>query len=101
MIERRQAYRVRREHIGLVFTWAHMLVGLYSILWRRGSPMANELQKLIDAARVRPFPHAEREAQRRSFAYGNTKIENPRITRATVDQQADALKQQRLLKSER
>jgi Fic family protein len=54
----------------------------------------NELQKLIEAAKLRSFPEAEREAQRRSFAYGNTKIENPRITRQTVDQQAEKLKTQ-------
>jgi len=43
--------------------------------------MPNDLQKLIDAARLREFSPAEREEQRRSFAYGNTKIENSRITR--------------------
>ncbi len=53
--------------------------------------MPHELQKLIDAAKTREFPPAEREAQRRSFAYGNTKIENSRITRKTVDQQAEIL----------
>jgi hypothetical protein len=57
--------------------------------------MPTDLQKLIDAAKVRPFPATEREAQRRSFAYGNTKIENPRITRRTVDQQAEILKSKR------
>lgn len=56
--------------------------------------MPNELQKLIDAAKYRTFSESEREAQRRSFAYGNTNIENPRITRQTVDQQADKLKAQ-------
>jgi hypothetical protein len=56
--------------------------------------MGQELQKLIDAAKVRPFPASEREAQRRSFAYGNTKIENPRITREMVDDQAEVLKHQ-------
>jgi len=54
----------------------------------------NELERLIDAAKRRIFPEAEREAQRRSFAYGNTKIENSRITRETVDQQAEKLKSQ-------
>ena len=34
---------------------------------------------------------AQREAQRRSFVYGNTKIENDRITRELVDEQADLL----------
>jgi hypothetical protein len=42
--------------------------------------MNSELQTLIDAARMRPFSEEEREAQRRSFAYGNAKIENDRIT---------------------
>jgi hypothetical protein len=59
---------------------------------KEGAFMSTHLQKLIEAAKVRPFPAAEREAQRRSFAYGNTKIENPRITRSTVDQQAEILK---------
>jgi hypothetical protein len=42
--------------------------------------MTVELNKLIEAARQRPFPEAEREVQRRSFAYGNAKIENDRVT---------------------
>lgn len=42
--------------------------------------MTDELNKLIEAARTRPVSEAEREAQRRSFAYGNAKIENPDIT---------------------
>lgn len=54
--------------------------------------MPNALQKLIDEARNRPFPPEERDAQRRSFAYGNTKIENDRITREMVDQQDELLK---------
>uniref|UniRef100_E6QIF2 Uncharacterized protein n=1 Tax=mine drainage metagenome TaxID=410659 RepID=E6QIF2_9ZZZZ len=53
--------------------------------------MMDYLQKLIDAARRVPFPKEEREAQRRSFAYGNTRIENERITREMVDEQAEAL----------
>jgi hypothetical protein len=54
--------------------------------------MPTDLQKLIDAARLREFPASEREEQRRSLAYGNTRIENPRITRETVDRQAEILK---------
>ena len=42
--------------------------------------MNDELSALIEAAKARPFSEAEREAQRRSFAYGNAKIENDRIT---------------------
>lgn len=54
--------------------------------------MPTYLEQLIAAARVKDFSPAEREAQRRSFAYGNTHIENSRITRETVDEQAEALK---------
>ena len=54
--------------------------------------MPDYLQQLIDAARNRPFTTEEREAQRRSFAYGNTKIENDRITREMVDRQDELLK---------
>lgn len=42
--------------------------------------MTEELEKLIEAAKRHPFSEAEREEQRRSFAYGNAKIENDRIT---------------------
>lgn len=54
--------------------------------------MTNYLQELVEAARRVPFPAEDREAQRRSFAYGNTHIENERITREMVDEQAEALK---------
>ena len=53
--------------------------------------MTDALQQLIEAARHSPFHEDEREAQRRSFAYGNTHIENERITREMVDEQAEAL----------
>jgi len=53
--------------------------------------MSPQLQALIDAARTRPFSSEERQAQRRSFAYGNAKIENDRITRAMVDEQDEIL----------
>ena len=56
--------------------------------------MPDQLQKLIEEARNRPFPPDEREAQRRSFAYGNTKIENDRITREMVDKQDELLKRE-------
>lgn len=50
-----------------------------------------KLENLIAAARnVIPTPQ-EQEEQRRSFAYGNTRIENPRITRETIDQEAEEL----------
>lgn len=53
--------------------------------------MTNYLQELIEAARLAPFSKDERGAQRRSFAYGNTHIENERITRQMVDEQAKLL----------
>ena len=53
--------------------------------------MIERLQKLLEQAK-RAVPSAqEKEEQRRSFAYGNTKIENPCITREMVDREADAL----------
>ncbi len=44
--------------------------------------MDSNLQRLIDLARQHTITPAEREAQVRSFAYGNTKIENASITKA-------------------
>lgn len=58
--------------------------------------MTNYLQELIEAAKRVPFTEDEREAQRRSFAYGNTRIENDRITREMIDEQAEVLKQESL-----
>lgn len=53
--------------------------------------MTKNLEILLEAAKkVVPTPE-EKEQQRRSFAYGNTKIENSRITREMVDSAADAL----------
>jgi hypothetical protein len=42
-----------------------------------------------------PQSSADREAQRRSFAYGNTSIENPRITRELIDREAEKLDAER------
>jgi hypothetical protein len=58
----------------------------------------NDLQQLIEEARHRPFTAEERQAQRRSFAYGNTKIENDLITRemiAEADEKIEAELQRR------
>jgi len=60
--------------------------------------MPDHLQMLIDAARSRSISDEEREAQRRSFAYGNTKIENDRITREMVDEQDELLKTAELVR---
>jgi len=54
--------------------------------------MPEELEKLVEAAKRITMTEEEAERQRRSFAYGNSKIENDRITRETVDRQAEQLK---------
>lgn len=50
-----------------------------------------ELYQLIDKARRIRMTPADREEQRRSFAYGNASIENPSVTREVVDKAADQL----------
>jgi hypothetical protein len=53
--------------------------------------MSPETQKLLEAARLVHFTPTDKEEHRRSFAYGNTKIENSRITRELIDQEAENL----------
>ena len=53
--------------------------------------MTDALKKLIEATRKLDQSAREREQQRRSFAYGNTKFENDRITREMIDRQAELL----------
>ena len=57
--------------------------------------MTEKLKDLLDKARKVELSPEKKEEQRRSFAYGNTNIENPRITREMVDQEADKLKKSR------
>ncbi len=57
--------------------------------------MTDKLRELIDRAQSVPMSDADKEAQRRSFAYGNAHIENERITKAMVEEAA-----QRIAKSE-
>jgi hypothetical protein len=53
--------------------------------------MNPDLERLIEVAkRIKPTPE-HREEQRRSFGYGNTAYENPRITREMIDRQAEKL----------
>ena len=54
--------------------------------------MTDKLSALIEKARSVRMSTRESEQQRRSFAYGNTKIENERITREMVDERAEALR---------
>jgi len=51
----------------------------------------NELDKLLERARHRHVSPEEREAQRISFAYGNARLSNPRITRDSMKEAADQL----------
>ena len=53
--------------------------------------MPEELKRLIEAARNVPMSPAQKEQQRRSFAYGNTAFENPQITREMIDREAEKL----------
>ncbi|MGH9517687.1 MAG: hypothetical protein ACRD3P_18635 [Terriglobales bacterium] len=52
--------------------------------------MTKYLEDLLEAAKKAVLTPEEKEQQRRSFAYGNTVIENPRITREMIDRAADA-----------
>ena len=53
--------------------------------------MSDELKDLIEKSRHVQMTPEEKERQRRSFAYGNAKIENDRITRELVDREAELL----------
>ena len=53
--------------------------------------MSHKLMELIEKARYRHVSPEERQAQRISFAYGNTAIENPLVTREMVIQAAAEL----------
>lgn len=55
------------------------------------STKTSDLAKLLSANLTREMTPEQKEAQRRSFVYGTTKIENEAITRATVDKVATVL----------
>ena len=48
------------------------------------------LEELLALASTVVMTEEEKEEQRRSWAYGNTKLSNPAITREMVDEVADA-----------
>lgn len=54
--------------------------------------MSKQLESLLEKAKGRHMTASEHEAQRRSFAYGNTHFENERITKETVNRAAEDLK---------
>lgn len=51
----------------------------------------DDLNRLIQAARGAKMTVVAKERQRRSFAYGNTHIENGKITREIIDRAAEGL----------
>ena len=57
--------------------------------------MDRNLQYLIDCAKKHEITKSEREAQIRSFAYGNTRIENNSITKADIDRAMNSLQSER------
>jgi hypothetical protein len=57
--------------------------------------MNEKLTELLEAAKNARITPEQREEQRRSFAYGNTNIENSRITRETIDKEAEELKSEK------
>lgn len=72
------------------FSQTLLLRGTFQVL--AGVAMTRELQELLEAAKNIHVSPEQKEKQRRSFAFGNTNIENPRVTRETVDKEAEALK---------
>lgn len=52
----------------------------------------SEFQVLLDHAKLVKMSPEQKEAQRRSFAFGNANIENESVTREMVDQAAETLK---------
>jgi hypothetical protein len=57
--------------------------------------MSEELEILIAKARTIEMTHEQLRDQRRSFVYGNTHIENARITRELVAQVDEELAAER------
>lgn len=57
--------------------------------------MSKDLEKLLKIARKVKMTSADYEQQRRSFAYGNTNIENARITKETIDKAARLLEEEK------
>ncbi len=53
--------------------------------------MSEELERLLKLARDMEMSPAAKETQRRSFAYGNTRIENDTITQETINKAAEKL----------
>ena len=57
--------------------------------------MSDELNELIEMSRTIRMTPEQAERQRRSFAYGNVKIENDSITWEMVDRAAEQLEKEK------
>lgn len=55
---------------------------------------ARTLEELLEKARDIILSQSDQEAQRRSFVYGNTSLENPLITKDMVDQIANRMEKE-------
>jgi hypothetical protein len=74
---------------------SHMALCQMTQRQERGLQMTEKLNELLDKAKKVKLSPQQKEEQRRSFAYGNTNIENSRITRETIDREAEKLKKSR------
>lgn len=63
--------------------------------------MDKSLTELLEWSKKVAMTPQQQEDQRRSFAYGNAKIENDRITREMIDSEADAMAATKKAKSGR
>jgi C4-type Zn-finger protein len=54
----------------------------------RRDPVVRRIDEIIEKAAKVQMSDEEKEAQRRSFAYGNAHIENERVTKEMIDRAA-------------
>jgi hypothetical protein len=57
---------------------------------RRPNAAPRDLQRLLERADARPVSSEDRERQIVSFAYGNVRMEDERVTRALIEHAARA-----------
>jgi hypothetical protein len=62
-----------------------VVLGVWCYSWCSVMNEGNELDGLIERARGVEMTGDERDAQRRSFVYGNSRIANERITWEVID----------------
>jgi hypothetical protein len=62
--------------------------------FQRGTTVSEELDALIEMARTIRMTPEQAERQRRSFAYGNVKMENDSITWEMIDRAAEQLEKE-------